>query len=118
MLISAKDSLPSKANRKTFFNETAKDWDKLSPEKSVTEFLKTVVQEFNIKNGQNVLDIGTGTGVLIPTLVKAVGPSGYVVAVDFAEKMVERAKSKYHNLPNVRFELQDVEELSFPSGFF
>lgn len=116
--MSQKEGSPSKANRKTFFNEIAKDWDKLSPEKSIAEFLKTIVHDFNIKNGQNVLDIGTGTGVLVPILVQAVGRPGNVVAVDFAEKMVEQSRRKYHSFANVKIELQDVEELNFPEDYF
>lgn len=105
-------------DRKAFFNETAEDWDRISPEKSISGFLETIIPQFKIKKGQRVLDIGTGTGVLVPKLADAVGPSGYVVAVDFAEKMVEQARGKYHNLPNVKFELQDAEDLNFPSGSF
>jgi len=65
-----------------------------------------------------VLDVGTGTGILISTLAKAVGISGLVVGVDFAEKMVETSKRKFSELQNVRFELRNVEELDYPVGYF
>jgi len=65
-----------------------------------------------------VLDIGTGTGILIPNLSKAVGFSGQVVAIDFAEKMVEESKRKYATLSNVRIELKNAEELDYPSRYF
>jgi ubiquinone/menaquinone biosynthesis C-methylase UbiE len=69
-------------------------------------------------SGQKVLDLGAGTGVLIPYLVQAVGPSGLIIAVDFAEKMVEICRSKYSGLSNVKIELGNVEELDFPQDYF
>jgi len=116
--ISSGHNSVAKANRKEFFNETAENWDQQSPEENVKEFLKMVLPRFGIKSGQRVLDVGTGTGVLIPSLVQAVGPTGLVVAVDFAEKMVEECRRKYFGFPNVKVELQDAEELNFPRDYF
>jgi ubiquinone/menaquinone biosynthesis C-methylase UbiE len=113
-----KHNSPTKADRKVFFNEAASTWDKQFSEKVLAEFLEKLVPKFNIVSGQKVLDVGTGTGILIPSLVQAVGPSGLIVAVDFAEKMVEICRRKYSGLPNVKVELQDVEELDFPPDCF
>ncbi len=77
-----------------------------------------LVSKLNLATGMKVLDVGTGTGILIPTLAKAVGSSGLVVGVDFAEKMVEASKRKYSELRNVKFELVNIEELDYPAGFF
>jgi len=74
--------------------------------------------KFGLKQGQRVLDLGTGTGVLIPFLLKEVGPSGHVTAVDFAEKMVERCKAKNAQHPNVTINVQQVENLQFPTESF
>ena len=74
--------------------------------------------QFSLASGQKILDLGTGTGLLIPYLVQAVGPSGLIVAVDFAEKMVEICRSKYSGLSNVKIELANVEELDFPQDYF
>jgi demethylmenaquinone methyltransferase/2-methoxy-6-polyprenyl-1,4-benzoquinol methylase len=51
-------------------------------------------------------------------LLRAVGPTGHVTAIDFAEKMIEICKSKYTHLPNVSVTVQRVEKLDFPSGSF
>jgi ubiquinone/menaquinone biosynthesis C-methylase UbiE len=105
-------------SRQEFFNDAAATWDQRFQSRELTEFLSQLVSTFNLKPGQKILDIGTGTGILVPFLLKAVGPTGHVTAVDYAEKMVEICKSKYAHLPNISFEVQRVEKLDFPSASF
>jgi demethylmenaquinone methyltransferase/2-methoxy-6-polyprenyl-1,4-benzoquinol methylase len=113
-----KNETPSGIDRKAFFNQAASSWDEQFLNKDLTNFLEMLVPKFNLARGQKILDVGTGTGVLIPYLVQAVGSSGLVVAVNFAEKMVETCKRKFAVFPNVRVELQNVEELNFPLEYF
>jgi ubiquinone/menaquinone biosynthesis C-methylase UbiE len=105
-------------SRQEFFNCAAATWDQRFQNRELTEFLSQLVPTFSLKPGQKVLDVGTGTGVLVPFLLKAVGPAGHVMAVDYAEKMVEVCRSKYAYVPNVRFAVQRVEKLDFPSASF
>lgn len=78
----------------TFFNERALTWD----ERCHHDMLKVnaILDLLDIQVGDYILDVGTGTGVLIPELVKRVTCSGYIKAVDIAEKMIEVAKKKHH----------------------
>ncbi len=105
-------------NRKTYFNEMAKTWDNRYCTPQLASFLRELVPKFTLKPGQNILDVGTGTGVLITHLIHAVGPSGSVTAIDYAEEMVQICKSKYVHLENVYVRLQDVEEDDLPSESF
>jgi ubiquinone/menaquinone biosynthesis C-methylase UbiE len=105
-------------NRQEFFNNIALSWDERFQTKELNDFLRQLVPTFQLKRGQRVLDVGTGTGILIPFLLEAVGSTGQVTAIDFAEKMVEVCKIKYANLPNVTVLVQQVEKLNFPSGTF
>lgn len=105
-------------SRRKFFNKAAATWDKRFESKELTSFLSKLVPTFNLKLGQRVLDVGTGTGLLIPFIVKAVGPTGYVTAVDYAEKMVEICKMKYEGVSNVSVAVKRVENLDFPSESF
>lgn len=56
--------------------------------------LGRVVKWFGLSEGDSVLDVGTGTGVLLPLIREAVGPGGRVAAMDFAFRMLEEAKRR------------------------
>lgn len=105
-------------SRKTYFNKAAKTWDERFFTPQLASFLEKLVPEFGLEPGQNILDVGTGTGVLIPYLIQAVGPSGSVTAIDYAEKMIQICRSKHEHLKNIIVKLQDVEEDNLPSESF
>jgi ubiquinone/menaquinone biosynthesis C-methylase UbiE len=105
-------------SRKEFFNEAAATWDKRFVSKELTNFLSQLVPTFNLRSGQSILDVGTGTGILIPFLLKAVGSTGHVTAVDYAEKMAEICNLKYTGVSNVCVAVQRVENLDFPPESF
>jgi demethylmenaquinone methyltransferase/2-methoxy-6-polyprenyl-1,4-benzoquinol methylase len=105
-------------NRKEYFNEAAETWDRRFVTTELTAFLENLVPTFNIKPGQKVLDVGTGTGVLIPFLIQAVGPSGRITAIDNSERMLEICRRKYSHFHNITIRLQDAEKLDLPSGSF
>lgn len=105
-------------SRRAFFNEAAGTWDEKYGTPELACFLERLIPSFGLKPGQKILDAGTGTGVLIPYLIQAVGPSGSIIAIDYAEEMVKICRSKYSQLRNVTVENQDVETLTFPSNFF
>lgn len=64
--------------------------------------MRDIVRKLALSRGSKVLDVGTGTGVLIPMLIEAVGASGAVVALGFDPQMLAEAKKKYH-WPNLEF---------------
>lgn len=105
-------------DRKTFFNKAAINWDKQFKTPKLVTFLERFVPTFGILSGQRILDAGTGTGILVPFLLKEVGPTGHITAIDFAEEMVNICKEKYAHLPNVTVIVQRIEELNFPSRSF
>ena len=105
-------------SRKTYFNEAAQDWNEKFYTSKLATFLQNFISKIDLKPGQTILYVGTGTGILIPFLLEAIGPTGSITAIDYAEKMVQRSRSKYGNIRNVTIELQDVEELTLPSESF
>jgi ubiquinone/menaquinone biosynthesis C-methylase UbiE len=61
--------------------------------------------------GQRILDLACGPGTLSRRLATTVSPGGEVVGVDLAPGMIELARSA--NIANARFELMDMEHLTF-----
>jgi ubiquinone/menaquinone biosynthesis C-methylase UbiE len=70
--------------------------------------------------GHHVLDIGCGPGYATLDLARLVGPRGRVVGVDVSPRFVAhlQALAAATRITNVSVEVQDVEELGFPSGSF
>lgn len=98
-----------------YFNQKAAEWDSLLSEETI-QCLKTIIKELAIKPGSTILDVGTGTGVLLPFLVEATGQDGKVVALDIAEEMLARAKAK--NMENVEYVLGDITCTPFDGNTF
>lgn len=67
----------------------------------------------SLKEGETVLDLGSGSGFDVFLAAKRVGPSGNAIGVDMTEEMVLKAKaaaSKY-GYKNVEFRLGEIENL-------
>jgi SAM-dependent methyltransferase len=74
---------------------------------------------YGISPGDEVLDIGCGTGLTTREAARAAAP-GCVVGVDVSELMLERARqlTAVDQLDNVRYELGDAQVHRFdPAGF-
>jgi ubiquinone/menaquinone biosynthesis C-methylase UbiE len=63
-----------------------------------------------------VLDLACGPGTLSRRLARDISPGGELVGVDLASGMIELARTA--NIPNSRFEVMDIEQLSFPDETF
>ncbi len=100
----------SNPNQKAFFDERAEEWDNMNyhdPEK-----LKFIVELLSLQPGQIVLDVGSGTGVMIPYLHQCVKGKGTIIAIDYSEKMIQVSKRKYppREYPNIKFLIHDVND--------
>ena len=102
---------------KTWFNEKAAVWDSVVLQEERCQRLHDIIKNLGIQDNTMVLDVGTGTGVLIPWLMEAVGLGGKIVAVDFAEEMIERALAKNFG-SGVKFFSADVHKLPLENDLF
>ena len=82
-------------NQVNFFNSIAKDWDSISKVDEVK--INYLLSQIDIKEGDSILDVGTGTGVLIQFLTK-LNPKGKIEAVDMSFNMLEIAKEKFNKI--------------------
>lgn len=80
--------------RSRFFDERAATWEERCYPPATRERLAELTHGFGILPGADVLDMGTGTGVLIPCLREAVGEGGRILSFDVSYEMVRRAGRK------------------------
>jgi ubiquinone/menaquinone biosynthesis C-methylase UbiE len=93
---------------KDYFNSRAAIWDEQVTEKD-TGKLKAMMARLDIKAGDDVLDVGTGTGVFVPFLLEKTGPEGRLVCIDYAGEMLKIAKAKGFK-GNITFLCTDIME--------
>jgi ubiquinone/menaquinone biosynthesis C-methylase UbiE len=82
------------ARTRDYFDRMACSWDKGVNADDLRRRLDSLVAKFGIPCGGRVLDVGTGTGILHPNLIAAVGASGRVLAFDFSGCMLAEALKK------------------------
>ncbi len=77
-----------------------------------------VLKSLELRVGEQVLDIGSGPGLLAQDLAKCVGKTGRVHGIDLAENMVESARTRCAEQPWTEFQVADAMSLPFPDGTF
>jgi len=107
-----------KPDMKAFFEMRAATWDALHPPaqqaQAIAWGLGCAQQHFGPLKGKTLVDLGCGTGVLLPHLLAALG-EGLLWAVDCAQAMVEAAKAK-HVDARLRFVCADALRWAAPQG--
>lgn len=76
------------------------------------------VQDAGIKEGDKVLDLGSGAGVDVFRAAKVVGKSGFVTGVDMTPEMVKQARinAELGEFLNTEFKLGEIENLPIPDN--
>ncbi|MTI69401.1 MAG: class I SAM-dependent methyltransferase, partial [Firmicutes bacterium] len=100
--------------QKEFFDERALKWDHIvnhDPDK-----LDYIFNIINLNKNDNVLDVGTGTGVLIPYIHKVIGEQGKITAIDLSDKMLDVAREKF-SFKNVKYIQNDVNNLEIKKEY-
>jgi SAM-dependent methyltransferase len=101
-------------------------WDRISEiylrevDKRFGEVIDGVLRRAALQPGQEVLDLGTGTGSLALIAASSVLPGGNVTAVDISPDMLALAQQRAASmgLSNVTFREGRAEEIPAPSGQF
>jgi SAM-dependent methyltransferase len=77
-------------SKREFFDGEADQWHERC-HRNDGHLIRQLVEKFDLKPAEWVLDLGTGSGVLIPHLLNEVGQMGRVVGVDFSWGMIREA---------------------------
>jgi len=102
--------------QKDFFDEKAGVWDEITIHN--LKKVQYIAELLGIHSDDRILDIGTGTGIMIPFYEKYL-VNGRVVAVDYSGKMIEVARLKYpeKDHPLISYLVSDVYELKYDADF-
>ncbi|MFH1005765.1 MAG: class I SAM-dependent methyltransferase [Bacteroidota bacterium] len=103
---------------KNFWDKFANHYDsfiKNTVAKTYKSILENIDSELNIN--QNVLEIGTGTGIISFSICSKVSS---IVATDISPEMIRIAKQKQKdsNVKNIDFQIRDSYNLTFPDKSF
>jgi SAM-dependent methyltransferase len=101
-------------------------WDRMSPiylcevDNRFTEVVDGVIRRAALRAGQQVLDLGTGTGSVAVKAASLVLPGGRVTALDISPEMlgIARQQAAGLGLSNITFLEGRAEEIPAPSGRF
>ena len=99
-----------------FFNSCADNWDNIR--QTNPAILEKLINLADIPADAMVLDVGSGTGVLIPYLHAQMGACGKITAIDFSENMLAKAQEKFSNLNNLNFLVGDILGMDLPQNFY
>lgn len=107
--------------------ELKKDWSEkahiyhehyAAPRAGPFKSVEKLVEVAKLREGDRVLDVATGTGIVAMEALKKIGKCGKVVGIDISSGPLAIAKKNINNLSNVEFLEMDAEDLKFPDQSF
>lgn len=97
-------------NQENFFDTIAHRWDAITDHDS--HKIRQLLSLLEIKENMQILDVGCGTGVLVPFLNEKLENTGKIIEIDTSEEMLKINKEK-HDLPNLEFIWDDPTRPGF-----
>lgn len=103
--------------KREYFNQLAARWDNLPPREDAPAKVRRFVRRSAARPPRSVLDVGCGTGVLLPAILEIFPEAGCVVEADFALAMLQENARKLRR-PGVHRVCADAALLPASGGRF
>ena len=97
-----------------FFNSKAGDWDSYTTDKDLKD-IRSICSRIPFAESDSVLDVGCGTGILVPFLLERGVDVENITAMDVSAEMIEILRRKHGG---VRAVCGDFEEHGFSLSAF
>ncbi|MBN1557532.1 MAG: methyltransferase domain-containing protein [Lentisphaerae bacterium] len=110
------------ARRREFFNTHAAAWMDMwyrDADGTTRPRCETAVARLldlaALRAGDTVLDVGCGSGILVPYILDRIGPRGTLWELDYAAEMIA-ANRRLHDDPRITFRVARAEAPGVPDG--
>jgi 2-polyprenyl-3-methyl-5-hydroxy-6-metoxy-1,4-benzoquinol methylase len=102
-----------------YFNELGPSWnERVGNDELRLEMLREVFTMISLEEGDTVLDVGCGNGVLFNLTEERIGPEGHIHALDLAAAMIDRAKRLHPHYRNISYHVGLIEDITLPENSF
>jgi len=98
-----------------YFDQLACKWDE-KQDVNIVAKIDDIFNELHSELAYPILDIGSGTGVLIPSIRKYA--DDYIIELDISKKMLETASAKFPEIQKCDFIQADAHRLPFNRNCF
>ncbi len=104
----------SPRNHREFFNHYAENWEETSEERKA---LKNIFSSLKLDLAGNILDVGCGTGILVPVVAETSANKHYLIELDMAKEMLRQNRRRWSSpAGKIAYLNADVHSLPFPDG--
>src|SRR5262245_38014373 len=102
----------------TFDAETTRKVEALYMTPDVVAQRCATLKVLELSEGERILDIGSGPGLLAYDMAAAVGPRGHACGIDTSEPMLAMSSKRCAGQPWAEFRQADASQLPYPDGSF
>jgi ubiquinone/menaquinone biosynthesis C-methylase UbiE len=101
-----------------FDEETSRKVDALYKTPEVIAQRRQVLEALDLRGGEQVLDIGSGPGLLAHEMAVSVGQGGRVCGIDPSDDMLAMSRTRCADKPWTEFQKADAAQLPYPDESF
>jgi ubiquinone/menaquinone biosynthesis C-methylase UbiE len=101
-----------------FDEETSRRVEAVYQTPDVIAQRRQVLKALNLRAGEQVLDIGSGPGLLASEMALSVGQDGRVCGIDTSEDMLAISRTRCADISWTEFQKADAAQLPYPDKYF